>query len=104
MQIVLWDVGTLACYKNVTYQHNNVPTFTQCKDDIYYECIFCRHTNVPLYHRTLVYYKKKRSLISYNTYREICVIQFCIQNTYSATYIGFIMILNDIHIYVVSKF
>ena len=52
MQIVRWDVGTLACYKNLIYQRNNVPTSTQCKYGIYYECIFRRHTNVPMYHRT----------------------------------------------------
>ena len=69
MQIVRWDVGTLACYKNATSQHHNVPTSTQCKDGIYYECIFRRHrpTNVPMYHRTLVYYKKT---LSYKTYEK----------------------------------
>ena len=46
---VRWDVDTLACYKNATSQHHNVSTSTQCKDGIYYECIFRRNrpTNVP---------------------------------------------------------
>ena len=48
-------VGTLVHWhvtKNATSQRHNVPTSTQCKDGIYYDCIFRRHTNVTMYHRT----------------------------------------------------
>ena len=70
---------------NFTMYQRDIPS-TQCKDGIYYECIFGRHTNVKsdvgilqkmhLYHITLT---RNR------------VIQFFIQNTYSATYIGLIL-------------
>ena len=79
--------------KNETSQRHNVPTsLTQCKDGVYYACIFRRHTNVPMYHRTLVFYNKRACLVYITLTRSCHSILYTKHQQYiSTTYIGLIL-------------